>query len=103
MMRRGPASARRDGRQLHVDRIAEENHLTRHALLALLVGREVELAVTLDVTIVALDAERAVERVHEVQNDSARRVDRPDLQVGEPVRLCASTLRGGNDGTGQQQ
>src|SRR5207247_11464070 len=87
-----------DGRQLHVDRIAEENHLARHALLALLVGREVELAVTLDVTIVALDAERAVERVHEVQNDRARRVDGPDLQVGEPVRLWASTLRGGNNG-----
>jgi hypothetical protein len=53
--------------------------LTRDLLLSLLIRCKIEPAALLDVTVVALHAERIVESVHELEDDRSRRVLRPDL------------------------
>src|SRR5262249_61654528 len=58
--RSGPSAGRLpdDGRKDDVDRISEQDHLPRDSFFALVVRREVEPAILLDVTVVALHTER---------------------------------------------
>jgi hypothetical protein len=42
------------GGKYHVDRVSQQDHLTRNSLLALVIRRKVESPVSLDVTVVAL-------------------------------------------------
>src|SRR5262249_32336712 len=69
------------GRKHHVDRISQQDHLTRNSLLPLVIRRKVESPVSLYVTIVALHAERIVKSIHELQDHRPRSVFRPDLQI----------------------
>src|SRR5262249_60616311 len=65
----------------HVDRTSQPDHLTRNSLLPLIIRGEVESPVSLDVTVIALHAERVVKSIHELQDHRPRSVFRPDLQI----------------------
>src|ERR1043166_8225201 len=69
------------GGKHHVDRISQQDHLTRNSLLPLLIRRKVESPVSFDVAVITLHTEGVIKSIHELQNHRPRRVFRPDLQI----------------------
>src|SRR2546427_7880025 len=93
------------GRKHHVDRISQQDHLTRNSLLPLVIRGEVEPPVSLDMTVIALHAERVVKSIHELQDHRPRSVFRPDLQIRHRrwALLASSALRVRQNGQTDQK